>query len=147
MPIPTAYTEKTLAEYMHTQLGKVAAALSLHPDSDGAGDYEEAVNDAILAYGAENLTGITGVENIRKIRALAMVAVWQVVVNNFAAYYDHSSDGASYNRDQLFKHAKESLDLAKATAAQYDTQYFATITSIDRRQDPYAYRPEEENAD
>lgn len=146
MSIPTSYTEKQLAEFMHVSLGKVAKALDLHFDPSGPGDYAEAVNDALLTYGTDTITTITGVTNIQKIRVLARVAAWQYVVTNFAALYDFSADGASYNRSQLFKNAQESLKLAEQQALPYSSNYSAKIVPVDHKHDPYRYRPEDEAA-
>ena len=144
MPIPSAYTEKTLAEYMHLMLGKTAQALDLHFGPDDAGDYAQAVQDALLDYGAEDIAAISGVDGIRKLRALAKVAAWRHVVNNFAAFYDTSADGASYTRSQLFKQAKESLELAEDEALPYSPNYSARLVRVDHRHDPYRVRPEDE---
>jgi hypothetical protein len=144
MPFPTTYTEKSLAEYMHTMLGKVAKALDLHFDSSGPGDYAEAVNDALLAYGTNDIATIIDVAGIQKIRALARVAAWQYVVANFAALYDFSADGASYNRSQLFKNAQESLKAAEQQALPYSANYQAKIVSVDHKHDPYRFRTEDE---
>jgi|SRR5688572_39588 len=144
MAIPTSYTEKQLAEYMHVMLGKVAKALDLHFGPTDAGDYAEAVNDALLAYPADNIATITGSENIQRLRALARVAAWRHVVTNFAALFDFSADGASYNRNQLFKNAQAALQLAEDDAAPYLSNYSAKIISVDHRQDPYQVRTEDE---
>ena len=144
MAIPASYTEKTLAEYMHVMLGKVAKALDLHFGPSDAGDYAEAVNDALLAYGAEDIATITGSTNFQKLRALARVAAWRFVVTNFAALFDFSADGASYNRSQLFEHATRALTLAEEAAAAYVTNYQARIVSVDHIHDPYRVRTEDE---
>lgn len=109
MALPASYTEKTLAQFMHTQLGKIASILGLAVGASDAGSYAEAVNDTLLAYDAEDVTTITGAANLKKLRALAMLAAWTFVINNFAALYDFSADGASYDRSQLFKQSKEAL--------------------------------------
>ena len=140
MPIPTSYTEKTLAEYMHTMLGKTAQALSLQLSPDGAGDYAEAVNDALLLYGAEDISTITGVAAIQKVRALARVAAWRHVVNNFAALYDFSADGGNYRRGQLFENAQASLKAAERRALPYDPNYSIRIRKVDPVHDPYSVR-------
>jgi len=144
MAIPSSYTEKTLAEYMHVMLGKVAEALNLHFNPTDAGDYGEAVNDALLEYGETTIASITGTANLQKLRALARVAAWQYVINNFAALYDFSADGASYNRSQLFKNAQESLKLAEQAALPYSSNYSAKIVAVDHKHDPYQVRPEDE---
>ncbi|HLE52704.1 MAG TPA: hypothetical protein VI755_11615 [Anaerolineales bacterium] len=144
MAIPAAYTEKTLGQYMQTLLGKVASALALTAGPSDAGDFSEAVNDAVLACGTTDISTITGLANITKLRALARVAAWRYVVDNFAALYDFSADGGSYSRSQLFKQAKESLVLAQQAALPYDPAYQAQVVAIDQKHDPYAYRPEDE---
>ena len=146
MAIPASYTEKTLAEYMHVMLGNVAKALDLHFDPNGAGDYAEAVNDALLAYGTDDVATITGISNIKKIRVLAVVCAWQHVVNNFAALYDFAADGASYNRSQLFKNAQEALKAAQQQAIAYDPNYVARIRKVDHIHDPYSVRDIDERS-
>jgi hypothetical protein len=146
MPVPSSYTEKTLAEFMHVKLGNVAKALDLHFVPDGPGDYAEAVNDALLLYGAEDISTISDTAGIRKIRALAMVAAWRHVVTNFAALFDFSADGASYNRSQLFDQASKALQLAEDAASEYSTSgaYTARLISVDHIHDPYSVRTEDE---
>ena len=145
MAVPASYTEKTLAEFMHVSLGKTAKALAINFGPEDAGDYAEAVNDALLAYGTDNIATISGMANIQKLRVLARVHAWQYVVNNFAALYDFSADGGSYHRSQMFKQAKESLALAQLAALPYDPAYQVNVVAIDHTQNPYRYRPEEES--
>lgn len=145
MAIPTSYTEKTLGQYMQTLLGAVARGLALNAGPNDAGDFTEAVNDCLLAYGTEDISTISGIAPITKIRALARVYAWQYVVTNFAALYDFSADGGQYNRSQLFKQAKESLVLAQQAALPYDPAYAVQVSVIDHTQDPYRYRSEDES--
>lgn len=145
MAIPASYTEKSLAEFMHVSLGKTAKALAINFAPDGPGDYAEAVNDALLAYGTQDIASISGVAAIMKIRALARVYAWQYVVSNFAALVDFSADGGQYSRSQMFKQAKESLELAQTQALAYDPAYQVNVVAIDHTQDPYQYRPEDES--
>src|SRR5688500_72219 len=98
MAVPASYTEKTLAEFMHVSLGKTAKALAINFGPNDAGDYAEAVNDALLAYGTNDIGTISGFANIMKLRALARVYAWQHVVNNFATLFDFSADGGQYSR-------------------------------------------------
>ena len=143
MAVPASYTEKTLAEYMHVMLGKTATALELHFDPNGPGDYAEAVNDALLAYDTDDIATITGIEKIKKLRALARVAAWQYVVDNFASLYNFSADGASYSRGQLFEHAQEALKLAEKAAQPYDatnSNNVIKIRKVDHVHDPYTVR-------
>lgn len=143
MTIPTSYTEKTLAEYMHVSLGKTAKVLDLHFDPNGPGDYAEAVNDTLLAYGAEEINTITGLEAIKKLRILAVASAWQYVVNNFVALYDFSADGGSYKRNQLFESAKKMLEAAAGVVtANYggSSTNRVRIRKIDPIHDPYTVR-------
>jgi len=144
MAVPTSYTEVTLGQYMYVQLGKVAKVLELTSGPNDADDFAEAVNDALLAYGTSDISTISGNANIQKLRALARVAAWQFVVNNFAALYSFSADGASYDRNQLFEQSKKALEIAERAALPYDTAYQVKIVSVDHTQNPYRYRPEEE---
>jgi hypothetical protein len=144
MTVPASYTEKTLAVYMQTQLGKVATVLALTAGASSAGDFEEAVNDTLLAYGTTDISTISGVSNIQKLRVLAKMTAWQFVVNNFAALYDFSADGGSYHRSQLFEQSKQALKMAETAALPYDAVYQVKIIPVDHTQNLYRYRPEEE---
>lgn len=144
MPIPSTYTEKTLAEFMETTLGKCAKALELHAAPNDAGDFAEAVNDSLLAYGTDDISTISGTDNLLKLRALARKAAWQYVVNNFAALYDFSADGGTYSRSQLFSQAKQAMEQAERQALMYDPVYQASVVRLDHKHDPYRYRPEED---
>lgn len=146
MPIPTSYTEKTLAEYMHVALGKTAKALELHFDPNGPGDYVEAVNDALLEYGTDDISTITGLDAIRKLRMIAVACAWQYVVNNFAALYDFSADGGRYDRSQMFDNAKKMYETAAGVVtANYgsDTNR-VRIRRVDHVHDPYQVRDRDE---
>jgi len=142
MAIPSSYTEKTLAEYMHVSLGKTAKALDLHFDPNGPGDYVEAVNDTLLDYGTDDITTITGLDAIKKLRMLAVASAWQFVVNNFVALYDFSADGGRYNRNQLFTNAQKMLETAAGVvAANYGTgSNTIRIRKVDHIHDPYTVR-------
>lgn len=142
MPIPTSYSEKTLAEYMHAMLGKTARALDLHFDPNGPGDYTEAVNDTLLAYGTDDITTISGTSAIVKLRALAKAFAWQYAVNNFAALYDFSADGGNYRRNQMFEAAKKMYESASAEVnAQYGSDSNKIrVRKVDHIHDPYTVR-------
>lgn len=142
MPVPTSYTEEELAQYMHAALGKTAEALNLTAPAS----YEEAVNDALLAYGQTDITQITGAAAIQKLRALARVAAWRFVIANFAALYDFSADGGSYSRSQLLANAKEALKMAEDAALPYGENYAGKIVKVRHVDDPYVVQSEEENA-
>lgn len=144
MSIPASYTEKTLADFMHNTLGKVATLLGFESGVSDAGDYEEAVNNALLAYGATDVTGIEGTSNLTKLRALSRVAAWQMAVDNLAALSGFSADGGTYNREQLHAMATKNLEKAQNEAMAYDPNYMVTRRKIDPIHDPYQYRENDE---
>lgn len=141
MAIPSGYTEQALAAYMHDVLGAVGTSLDF---SVTDGDYAEAVNDALVAYGVDDIQTVSGRANIARLRALARVEAWRLVVRNTAGDYDFQADGARYNRSQIHAQAQENLQEALNDAAAYDPSYRVGIDRIVHKHDPYAYLPEED---
>ena len=146
MAFPAGYTEKTLADFMHAKLGDMAGVLGLTVGESDAGSYAEVVYDALLAYGTDDISGIEGLENIRKLRALAKVAVWQFAADVLSTRYDFSADGGKYSRSQMQKMAKDALSLAITDALVYDDSYAVTVHSVDDIHNPYKYVDEEDRA-
>lgn len=142
MAAPTSYSETTLADYMHTLLGPVATAL----DYTSPASYVEAVNEALLDYGTDDISTVSGRDNIRKLRALAMVQAWRLVVQQLSTDYDFSAGGATYNRSQMQKQAAEALARAEQTAITLGATpgYVVGIDTISHIHDPYRYVPAEE---
>ncbi|MCA9941633.1 MAG: hypothetical protein KC418_23495 [Anaerolineales bacterium] len=132
MPVPTAYTEDELAAYMHSALRDVATAMGW---SVAGGDYDEPVIDTLLAYGEDDIADAT---DMKKLRALAMVAVWQAVVDATVGDYDFSADGGSYSRAQLHDHAVARLTQAQTDAAAYLDVMEAGLVTITHTNDPWA---------
>jgi hypothetical protein len=141
MAAPTSYTETSLKIYMHTALGAVATALGWTVQD---GNYDELVNETLLVYGTDDVTGISGQDNIRKLRTLARVEAWRAVVRETAGDYDFSADGGSYKRSQIHAQAKMALEAAQDEAALYDDSYRVVIDQVKHVHDPYAYFPDEE---
>lgn len=140
MTIPSAYTEKTLATYMDTLLGPVADALGWSAPVADAGDYAEAVNEAMLAYGTNDISTITGRDNIQQLRALARVEMWRQVVATTAGHYDFADATVNLKRSQIHEQASDNLNNAEADAFRYGAYgYEATIQNIQHVHDPYAY--------
>ena len=144
MAVPASYTEKALAEYMASLLGAVVTVLGLTVGASDAGDYEEAVNDTLLAYGTDDISSVSGRTNIQKLRVIAKAQAWQLAVNNFAAYTKFSADGGSYDRNQLFEQAKQNLADAEVAAMAYDANYAVRRRSVDAMHDPYQVRTDDE---
>lgn len=142
MAAPSSYSETGLADYMHAVLGPVATAL----DYTSPASYVEAVNEALLDYGTDDISTVSGRDNIRKLRALAMVQAWRLVVQHVSGDYDFSADGGTYNRSQIQKQAAEALARAEQTAITLGATpgYVLGIDTITHIHDPYRYVPDEE---
>jgi hypothetical protein len=131
MAAPTSYTEITLASFMLAALSSVATAMGW----TALADVQEAINDTLLAYG---VTDIIQATDIKKLRALAKVAVWQQVAAATAGDYDFSADGGSYSRSQLHEMAVDALGLAQTAASVYDTDYQMGLVRVEWKNDPYS---------
>ena len=62
MAAPTSYNEAELKDYMDTMLGATATVLTW---TVAGGQYDEAVNETLLAYGVDDIDEIIGRANIR----------------------------------------------------------------------------------
>jgi len=136
MPVPTSYTETTLADFMHDALGNVAGALGYSSPTS----YSEAVNDTLLAYGTDDISTISGQANIIKLRALSKVFAWRKAVGDLSSRYKFSADGGSYERQQMFENAKATLAMLEEAALVYDTNYAVITRKVDHIHDPYQVR-------
>ncbi|HEY3312023.1 MAG TPA: hypothetical protein VGK00_10320 [Anaerolineales bacterium] len=143
MPIPASYTEKSLAEFMAAELGKVATLLGYAVGAGDAGAYAEAVNESILRYGAATIAEAT---DILKIRAFARVEAWRKACNDLATFYKVSSDGSTFDRETVYKQAVVNLNRAFMQAIEWDESgaYAVTVTRVTPVNDPYRYRPDTE---
>lgn len=111
MPIPSSYTEDSLALYMRDGVLKtIAGVLGL----TGTADFAEAVTSAQLGYGVSAIADAT---DIAKLRAWAAVAAWELAQTVAASDYRYSADGASFDRQQVFEHITTMLDAARRNAA------------------------------
>jgi hypothetical protein len=116
MAAPTSYTETTFKTYLDGRLGSLADALKW---TVAGGNYDEAVNDALLAYGTDDITAISTAENINLLRAYGRYFLWKSVaeatVNEID--YTHADSGATYKHSQIHKQAKSMMDTAAADIA------------------------------
>lgn len=145
--IPVAYTELTLAQYMHSLLGKMAAVLSFAEPIEGSGPgvYQEAVNEVMLTLG---VTDLETAPDIRKVRVLATREAWKLALDNLATAIDYSADGSRFDRSQLSLQAQAALNRAVSDCFGLGIgveNYTVELTNIDYQYDPYQYpkRPEE----
>lgn len=134
MAAPATYTEQTLAEYMHSALGAMAGTVGLTVEG---GSYAEAVNDTLLTYGVSDIGDAT---DIAKLRLLARLHAWRLVVTYTAANYAFSADGGSYSRDQVHAHAVSMVSALETEAAPHLAEYQAVVQRVDYLHDPYVSR-------
>lgn len=140
MAAPTVYSELSLAGYMETTLGPVAEVLGW---TVGSGKLAEVVNDALVAYGVDD---VAEAAEIGKLRAIARREAWRAASDALGAFYDFDSDSERFVRSQMHKASLDSLANAErdCMALGVGAGYGVTITSIERTVDPYAYVPPDE---
>lgn len=141
MALPDKYTEASLKAYMHAALGPIAGVLGWSVDE---GNYDEPLNDTLLAYGVSDVEQVTGAEQLKRLRALARYQVWKAAVSGLAALYDFETDGQRFERSQLMRHAEQALALAESEALPYLAEYSIGVIRVEHPHDPYQYYPLEE---
>ncbi|MDI6769742.1 MAG: hypothetical protein QMD04_08705 [Anaerolineales bacterium] len=140
MSVPAAYSELTLAQYMHAELGPVAKVLEYPEPAEEPGIYREAVNEVLLSAGVSDISQIA---DIRKVRALARREAWAMAVKALSTYYNFSADGARYDQSQMHAQAKAALDQAIGDCLALGLEgYTVSIQSLDYRHDPYSFPKE-----
>lgn len=120
MPAPTSYTEDTLADFMQAVLKSVATDLTW---TDTA-DYQEAINETLLAYGAAD---IADASNITKLRLLARREVWRAVAEETAGHTDVDVSsgpvvGVNAKLSQIHTHALGMIKLAEQALTNYNEE-------------------------
>ena len=135
MAYPSSYTESTLKGYMHTVLADVATVLGWAT----ATHYGEAVNEAVAAYGVDDVTAIAGRTNLYKLRALARREAWRAACGALAAKFDFSADGHAVKRSDLYNHAQAELQRAESEALAFDAAsgYNVGTASVEYSDDWY----------
>lgn len=132
MAAPSAYDENTLADYMQAALGQTATALDLEA---AEGDFTEAVNDALLLYGADSIDDATDID---KLRAAARLAAWRMVEAQTAAHYQRRVGDVSLNRQQIHEHAVAMVRRMRVEAFKYGIDHSISVVRERRIDDPYA---------
>lgn len=131
MAAPSSYTESSLADFMIAALGEVAAALGW----TALQDVQEAVNDALILYGASDAASAS---DIPKLRALGRVAAWRMAVASLTARFDFTTDQQSFRRSQVLEGAQKALAQAEADAMVYGlTGYAVELQNVRFVHDPY----------
>jgi hypothetical protein len=141
MSVPAIYTESTLAQYMEGTLGSTSGVLSM---AAADGDFDEAVNSALLTYGQTDISQITGSDNIAKLRTLARLEAWRVALASAAGDFDFEADGGRYSRGQIHTRIVDNLARAEIDALVYLPGYQVGAQAITWTQDPYQWREDDE---
>jgi hypothetical protein len=128
MAVPTSYTEHTLAEYMHDELGKVATLLGYAVGVADAGSYAEAVIEAQITFGGAIAT--VDASTVPEIRALARIEAWRKAVNDLVTYYKFSAEGSAFEREAVLLNATKNLERAYAAAAAFITLPFDYASKV-----------------
>jgi hypothetical protein len=122
MPLVTAHTEASLAQYMRKKLQTTADELSTPtvawtaPDPD-AQPYDDPVQATLRAYG---VTDIADATDVQRLELLAQREIWRSVMAATVAYADATSaNGEALKFAQIHAQAVRMFTLAKTEAAEY----------------------------
>jgi hypothetical protein len=135
MPLPSSYTESSLAALMEAELGAVGADLAI-ADGDAL---TEAVNEVAGLFGVTNVASITyaGVADVMKVRAIARWKAWAAARKEAARQFDtQPGPGRNFHLTDVWKQINVELNAAAMAAAVYPegasalSGGFVTITSI-----------------
>lgn len=144
----SSYTENGLKLYMHAMLGdnEVAAALDWSVED---GDYDEALNEALLVYGTSDITAVTGNANIRKLRAIARMELWRNVMARTTHRHQRGIQGEARSEHMVWEHAKSMFMMASEYAARLgvdvDTTSEIGITKVTYDNDAYRLSSDTDN--
>ncbi len=117
MALPTSYTEEQFKQYLHNTLNLGGFADDMGWTVDD-GQYDEIVNNALLYYGASDISTISGATDINKLRVAGQVALWEGVLDGVSHYRQSSTpDGASSSLNQVYEHAEKQLARVQGKAA------------------------------
>lgn len=145
MPVPTAYTEPQLAEWMYRELGGangIAGTLGWTVAGDEFGPFENPIAAALYAYHG-SAGSIDDATDVRKLWALARREAWRAVVQASAGEHDYGTESSRYSRSQIHKQALASLALAESEAAHYEDALAVSFVPIRHAHDPYVWLGDE----
>lgn len=120
MPLPSAYTEASLAAYMEAVLGETGVTLGL-PDSDAL---PEAVNEVIGLLG-HDLSEETSTTGLMKVRASARWQAWKAALDVASGRFDVTvAGGKKFVQSQVFEQIQAKLKIA-------ESDYYAALAADD----------------
>jgi hypothetical protein len=112
MPLPTTYSEATFADYLASQIQRVASMLGWDA---GSVEVLEAVNDALLQYGTTDISTVSTPPDMDGLRALGRRAIWRAVVQATAGNYSFTDVAQQkFDRQQINAQALAMLKIADA---------------------------------
>lgn len=138
MAVPDPYTEPALMQFMHAEMGEVAAQLGW---TVAASSYQPAVDEALLAYGETDISQITGASNLIKLRALARREAWRLAATSLAGEVDFRLGDLSVQWGPLRQRVADALKAAQAAAAPYDSTLVARQSPVPGPVTPYDANP------
>ena len=115
MALPTSYTEVQLAAFMRSELAGAAEVLGWS-NIEADGDYQEAVNDTLLAY---PITSVSSATDVAKLRSLASVAIWRRAIRAIADKVDVEIGGQRVSASKLQSQFQVALNNAEDQAIIY----------------------------
>lgn len=134
MTVPASYTESALKTLMVAELGAIGGVLGW---TTATTQIQEAVYDALIAYGVSAIADAT---NANMLRAVAKREAWRAAVKSLAALVSFSVDGERVDRSDYLKHAYEALALAEVAAGAYGvSDLVVSVSSVVVAGNPYDY--------
>jgi hypothetical protein len=126
--VPTSYTDASFKTYLDAVLSDVADLLGW---STGAGDYDEALNDALFLADVDAISDVAATRAaIAKLRTCGRIAVWRAACAALSSRYDLKTGPDSLNRGQLYEHAQAQLRSAERDGMLYGINYTVETTSV-----------------
>jgi hypothetical protein len=102
-------------------------------------DEQFIIDETLEAYGVA--TEVLATELV-KAHAILRFKIWERALNAVSLDYNFSSDGASFNRQQMYEMIKRNYDAAYAEASPYLPGYSIEIGNLDyNNTDPYSQKP------
>lgn len=137
--LKTSYTVAEFLEWLHGELVRQGVLADFLGWSPAAGDYDQALQEVLLAAGVENLSDLDGLEGTQKLRALGRLQLWRQVQEALATEYTYSADQTSHQRSQMFDQVGRLLDRAEREADRWSAAYAVEAVPVSRSDDPYVW--------
>lgn len=136
MPVPTAYTEPELLQFMVDVLASVADILDWNVASS---ELKEALIETLIGYG---ITDIASATDLKKLRTLARMEAWRAVMQATAGDFNFQADGGTYSRAQVHAQAMNQFKLAESSALPYLSTYKVSSVQVVYPDDVYRTQDE-----